>query len=517
MRSTATLAFVFSSALLGSGIASAQRAPGPLDQYLAESESDTPLQFSVGTAIQGTCQALAAIGGSQIPDPAQRDLFLRCNEIVQTASELNGSQTPPPRSLGFTDAQLAQTLQQYAGEEIAALADLAARAPSGQFSNIAGRLNALRLGAGSVGARARVAGLVTPDRAAREPRAFGPATDQLPRSLRNSVLPHYSLLSAAQVEGAAAPAAAAPAVESPWGWFTEATYGFGDRDPTVNEDGFDFDSYSATLGIDYNFGNGVIGASIGYDDYSADFDVLGLAVAGGDAEIRGASASLFAAFAGERASFNAIASYGEPESDVTRVVIYEETSPCTDCGTLQSLTGSPDARYFSFGATLAFDGRVGSWDLTPSVSLSIRNAEVDGYTESNSTVGGGLALVFEDQSIDSNRSIVALDLSRAIDRNFGVLVPSFRAEWHHEFEDEARTLTARFAFAPTMGVNPLTGNCFACFSFVTDTPDRDFGVVGAGLTFVFPSRIQAYVFAESVLGARDLSSSSIALGLRGQF
>jgi outer membrane autotransporter protein len=201
------------------------------------------------------------------------------------------------------------------------------------------------------------------------------------------------------------------------------------------------------------------------------------------------------------------------------VVAYEPEATCVGeaCGTTQELTGSPGTRYVAFAATVAYDAKLGSWDFTPSLSVSIRNADVDGYTEENNVVAGGLALRFDEQSIDSNRSIVGLDLSKAISRNFGVLTPTLRAEWHHEFEDEARTLSARFAFAPTNGIDPGNGNCFACFSFVTDTPDRDFYVLGAGLSFLFPGRIQAYVYAESLQGARDLDSTSIAVGLRGQF
>jgi outer membrane autotransporter protein len=510
--------FVSVLALLGCGVSGAQQAPGPLDVFLDRSDLDTDLQFSAGTAIQATCLELVDAGGASIPDPQQRDLFFRCQEVVHTAGDSNTGGTGNfPRSLGYTDQQLVNTIQQYAGEEITALGDLATRAPSGQFANIAGRLNALRLGTAISGARARTASLDYSSSRDREAYSAAPQEDFVPRALQSGLLPYQSLLSAAEAQDASTSQPAdAPIAASPWGWFLEANYNFGDRDATDNEDGFEFDAYSTTLGIDYSFDSGIIGASIGYDNYSADFEVRGLAVTGGEAKVKGGSASVFVVFFGENVSFNAIGSYGEPDSDVTRNVIYEPSSSCADCGTTQELSGSPGTRYLSFGATLAFNATLGSWDLTPSLSLSVRNADVDGYTEENSANSGGLALAFEDQSIDSNRSIVAVDLSRAISRNFGILTPSFRAEWHHEFEDEARSLSARFAFAPNDGIDG-NGNCYACFGFVTDTPDRDFGVVGAGLAFLFPSRFQAYMYAETLLGARDFNSTSIGLGLRGQF
>jgi uncharacterized protein with beta-barrel porin domain len=495
-------------ALLASGAAGAQVLP--LDQFVAESDQVTALQASAGTAIQATCTQLVNAGGLDIPDDRELDLFLRCQEVVRTAAEVN-SGTPAPRSLGYSDEKLAQTLQQYAGEELTSLQDLSTRAPSGQFANISGRLNALRLGTATPGGRARTASLLEDRAATRGSYAFAPDGSQ-----GGGFRPYDSLLAPAETASTASPEPASPRDTSPWGWFLDANYNFGDRDATVNEDGFDFDAYSATLGVDYLFGAGVWGVSFGYDDYGADFDVLGSAVRGGGASVRGLSTSAFFAIFGERLSFNAIASYGEPESNVTRKVEYEPESGCTDCGTTQTLTGTPGTDYFSFGATLAYEARAGGWDVTPSVSLSVRNADVDGYTERNSADGGGLALAFEDQSIDSTRAIIGLDLARPISRNFGVLTPNFRAEWHHEFEDEARTLQARFAFAPDGGIDD-NGNCFACFSFVTDTPDTDFGVVGAGLSFLYPNRLQAYLYAETLVGAQDFSSTSIAVGIRGQF
>jgi uncharacterized protein with beta-barrel porin domain len=240
----------------------------------------------------------------------------------------------------------------------------------------------------------------------------------VPRLLQSGVLPYQSLLPPAEAQSPSGSAqGSVPTVSNPWGWFLEASYNFGDRDPTVNEDGFDFDAYSATLGFDYAFNSGVFGASIGYDNYEADFEVLSSAVEGGDAKVNGASVSIFLAFFGEHVSFNAIASYGEPDSDVTRAVNYQPVTPCPDnvptCGTVQNLTGSPDTRHTSFGATLAYAGKAGSWDLVPSLSLSVRNADVDGYTETNDLGGGGLALAFEDQSIDSTRTIAMVLIQTA--------------------------------------------------------------------------------------------------------
>ena len=45
----------------------------------------------------------------------------------------------------------------------------------------------------------------------------------------------------------------------------------------------------------------------------------------------------------------------------------------------------------------------------------------------------------------------------------------------------------------------------------------DYGVAGIGLSAVFSQRVQLYLYYEALLGVSDLASSSLALGIRGQF
>lgn len=97
----------------------------------------TPLQRSVGNAIQATCGALGSAGVNQ-PSILQSDLYLRCNELVESARVLQGvdpDSTAADRSL-FTqrgpanETRLLNLLQQYSGEEVAARGVLATRVSS---------------------------------------------------------------------------------------------------------------------------------------------------------------------------------------------------------------------------------------------------------------------------------------------------------------------------------------------------------------------------------------------------
>lgn len=303
-------------------------------------------------------------------------------------------------------------------------------------------------------------------------------------------------------------------VGNPLGWFLESSYGFGDQDQTDNEDAFDFDAVSVTTGADYNFGSAVAGISVGFDRYKADFND-GFLVSGGDVEVEGVSGSLFGSWFGNHWSLSGIATYGSLSSDVSRVAQYASDNPACalGCGTDRLLTGKPDGDYVALGVTLGYQISAGGWDIEPSLGGVYRDVSIDGYTERDS-MNGGLALQYDDQKIKSTRSIVSVAFSRPISRSFGVLVPNLQLEWHHEFEDDVRAMQAKYAADTTSAT--CTG-AVSCFTFLTDQPESDFGVASVGLSAVFARRVQAYFIYEALLGVQDLNSSSIALGLRGQF
>lgn len=473
------------------------------------------LQISAGVAVQRACGALIREGGGGPPEAfalpgKQGDLFARCNELVQTADALQGTQaTPRTRNLQISADELLASLQQVAGEELLGQTTLSTRVTNGQFTNIAGRLNALRLGGASATLGGRIAALdpYDPDRAS----------------------PAYASFSAsgADLNGGAA-SGDIDISGSRLGWFLEGSYSTGDRDQSANEDGFDFDSTSFTLGLDYILDSGVIGVSIGVDEYQADFDNAVL-VSGGDLEVEGTSGSVFGAFYRGNFYVDAIVSFGNLDTDTTRIIQYASNNPnCMPVacpGENDILEGETDGDFLAGGATAGFDINRGRWDISTTLSLAYRDIDIDGYTETDAA-GGGLELSFADQTIESFRSILAIAFSGNFSRDFGVLSPQFRAEWHHEFQDTPQVLVAKYAVEQTLtipgaagpGVFSLNPNsCISCFAINSDEIDTDFGLVGVGLSAVFARRVQIYGAVDTLLGLDDISSTTISVGIRGQF
>jgi len=89
------------------GLCCAMFAMQAYSQNLADFVNDpangaTDIQIQTGNAVQRACSTLAGEGGFTL-DGEAGDLFLRCNEMVQTAISLQDptGQRPTPRDLGL--------------------------------------------------------------------------------------------------------------------------------------------------------------------------------------------------------------------------------------------------------------------------------------------------------------------------------------------------------------------------------------------------------------------------------
>ncbi len=501
--------------------------------------------IQAGTAIQNLCTAMKAAdytaptsGAAGGPgSTAAKNLFLRCNEIVQTANALVG-EGKTARKLGFNE--LATTVQQINGEETNAQSALALRVPSGQFSNIGARLNALRYGglasldrisAADTDSDPNAPVLANVEALHREYQAWNDLAAYSSSSDWRVLPVNYYLDDNA---GGAADSSQSGATsgyhaehDSPLGFFTEGGFGWGHRDETTNEDAFRYHSYSVTVGSDYRLANAVIGASVGFDRYSASFNPSGAspglpeAVVGGDSRVDGYSGSLFALWYSGNFSINGIATYGHLQSDVTRVVDYSGTNTtCFNCGpgSAVALRGDPDGHFAAGAVTAQYDFSFAGTLISPSVSANYRRVAIESYTEDDPSQSG-LALQYGEQNIESLRSIVGVNFAHVFSTSFGVVTPNLKAEWHHEFRDQPNDVIMRYAtiVAGVSGTEAAAAAGNFAFASPTDKPEANFGILGVGLTSLFANRLQSYVYYERLVGVSYLVSNALSVGVRAQF
>lgn len=483
---------------------------GPLDDF-ARNNGGSQLQIDIAAAIQSICPALVGSFGGlpnvlDAPDSANKDITLRCNELVLTAIDFADPNVTPSRTLGYTDSNdLLAALQQVTGEEIAAQNTMTSRASNSQVSNIAARLGSLRLaaaGAGTTGP-ATVVNL----------EIDGVGLDSVVAGLTNSIL------------GGGASADSDSRRRA--GFFINGSLNTGNRDQTFVENGFDFDAFGMTAGYDYAFDTGVLGVSIGYDQFSADFKNNQL-VSGGDVEADGFSVSAFGMKNYDKFFIDGIVSYGQLDYDMDRVLEYAsanvDPATCQCSNQNRDLISKTEGDHLTASVTAGFQSYVNDWLLQPTFGVSFRNYTIDGYAEVDTLTNGGMELRYGDQDIDSMRTVLGFQMSKAINREFGVLRPWMGVEWYHEFEDDATIMQAKYAQEDALAVSDpglgfgagLTG-CLSCFQISSEEPDTDFGVVGVGLSFVFPNFAQLLFYYEGLVGYNNLSSNAYTINFRRQF
>ena len=485
----------------------AQPDPNPLGDFAREN-GGTEVQIAVADAVMNICPTLAndLFMGNVLtaPDSPDKDLTLRCGELIQTSVDFNDPEAAPPRSLDYTDPDsLLSALQEVSGEELNSQSTMTVRTSNSQAANIAGRMNAIRigtLGAGSSGVAS----------------AFNLDINGVPMVTGEEMSP---LGGAASADGDGS--------ISPLGWFVNGSYNTGDSDDTDLQNGIDFDSYGITAGMDYRFNNNaVVGASIGYDDFDADFDSTAV-VSGGDLSSDGFTGALFGLMEFGDFYVDGVAMYGQLDYEMNRRMKYnsDNTDPNCQCPDQdRKIESDTEGNHYTLGINSGWVGYIDSWMLQPSLGLSYRNYEIDGYTEKDTFANGGMELRYDDQEVESLRSNLGLRVSRAFNQSYGVLMPTLSMDWYHEFEDDADNIKTKYAQEdelartdPELGFSSSLSDCLSCFTIRGEDPDADYGVIGAGMSLILPNQIQLLAHYEGLVGYDDLTSYAFTISIRGQF
>ena len=275
------------------------------------------------------------------------------------------------------------------------------------------------------------------------------------------------------------------------GAFLNIKYGSGEQDANGTEAGFDFDVIGVLGGVDYRFTDKFIGGiAIGYNRTSSDY--IGVA-SGSEFDINNYSFSVYGSFYPTDAIYlDFLASYGRNDYST------ERTFPVAG----QQADGDTDGNQFAVSATAGYQFNVKALTFGPYVQANWQRAEVDAYTET----GSGFALSVNDQTVKSFTSVVGVSADYAISTSFGIISPSVRVEWEHEFDNDSRVVVAQFASDPGSFMNLATAK-----------PDRDFFNVGFGVSTTLPQGITAFADFEILLGHEDLDNHTITVGARMQF
>jgi outer membrane autotransporter protein len=431
----------------------------------------TELQQQTGNAVTAVCRQLAAQQTTSSLNATQRDLFDRCGSMVQNANAINGLEDQP-KSLGLTPDELAAAVQTVAGEEVGATQSISTGLASNQIDTAIARLVSVRSGV-----RFGLAGLdvgTTEFLADLEPRPQG--------------------------------GAASADLVGKWGFFANAHYGFGDRDGTDREDGFDYDRWGLTAGADYRFtDNFIVGGLLSYSSINSNFDTS-RAVPGGGVDADAWGLGLYGTYYTERFYVDALVGYNQTDYDIDRRILLPlGNNPGTAAvPAARAAKASTDSNDWTFSLGGGMDFSSGNLTYGPFARLNYVNVSIDGYRERGAD---GLNLTVDDQDWESLTTTLGGQLSAALSQSWGVLVPQLRVGWVHEFQNDSNTFTAFYTADPRR--NSLISR--------TDDPDRDYAEVGVGVSAVLPNGIQAYFDYQTLLGHRYINDHLFGVGLRTEF
>ena len=443
----------------------------------------TSPEAAVGLAIENLCPQLLVRSRAGQNSGIQTDLFWRCGELIR-------DQSP--------QATQKNNLRQVAPEEIATQETDIVELSSNQLNSIGSRLAGLR-------------------------------SSMQSSSQQVSLNGTRSGLLGLNVSGYGSGAGDDIASSGRIGVYINATIGSGDKDETANESGFDIDSTALTLGVDYRLDGGAfIGAALGINSSESE-----MTNNGGDVESDGVSLMLYGTKSLSDSSYlEGTLGRGKYDYDTSRNLNYVADGSAVNQSALASTDADMTFASIGYGFSPASASAEGV-SISYTGRLNYLKADVDGFTETMSNQGAngfGMNLQMAAQEIESITSVLGVQASKVFSTDSGILVPFASLSYIHEFEDDARTIQARFAndpfsagFKQTNGTFP-SGNATVngqsvptIISIVTDAPDADYFRFAFGTSGILPGGKNWFVSADTVLGLTGTSYYSLTGGFRGEF
>lgn len=411
-------------------------------------------------------------------------VFSNVRELVQTANELLGGGTgrPTQYSLGVDSEGLGFALRWTAAEELSAQNSISTEFANTQIASLMSRITALRFG------------------------ASGFSLAGIPMTIGSDGL----MARAGSAKGGGASAdPVSDSIATKWGGFFNGSFGWGDREPTELEDAFAFDGKDLTGGIDYRFSRQfVLGGIVGYTKQRIDFDSTRSVVDGG-IESDGYSLTLYALNEWDGPYLSASLGWQSLSLDSTRIITYPSFNINTE-SVYATARGSTDSTTltatFNFGWPLNHN----AFGFEPYLRGEYSSNRIDAFKESSiNNLNGqpaGFDFSFDDQTIKSLDTALGFRVQYAFTPSFGVILPYFTGEFHHNFEDNVDSVRATYN-SSTAGV----------FELPEDNPDVDYYTLTAGASMVFKRGFQGFVQYRTVEGLQYVKNRNITVGVRAEY
>lgn len=289
--------------------------------------------------------------------------------------------------------------------------------------------------------------------------------------------------------GGAASSDELPEIFKQLGVFANIDGGFGNRNKTINEQSYNFDTQAVTVGVDYAFNDSfVVGAAFNNTRNNANF--LNQA---GQLYTASYSGSLFSSYNFNNFYIDSMASVGGLNYNSERQMSFFNTSA----------KGVTTGMQYASSLNVGYNHQIDEFIMGPYAGFDYTKTEVDGFSESG---GAGFAINYGKQDIESILSKLGARASYTWSLPWGVIAPQINAEWLHESSYNASANLVRFV----QGTN-------TSFAIHSDAPDRDFMRVGFNVSGQFANGLAGYIAYNSLVERRYATGHAFTSGIRLEF
>ncbi|MDD5632026.1 MAG: autotransporter outer membrane beta-barrel domain-containing protein [Methylococcales bacterium] len=288
------------------------------------------------------------------------------------------------------------------------------------------------------------------------------------------------------------------------GTFMNGVGGFGDIKATTQENAANFNNAGVLLGADYRITDHFLaGMAGGYTRISSDF-LRSIDVAGGNINADVYNVSLFSTYDIKDFYVDGSFTYGWSNYDAKRSVVILSNNSSSTGGANRIASSNPNGDQYSAALGLGYNFHKAALIMSPIARVNYLHGQIDSYTEQGAY---GLNLAVDKQKFESLQSSFGGQISYAFSQSFGVITPRTSFSWNHEFMNGSRNITARYSADPN----------FISFNAVTNSPDRDFAIFGAGVSSVLRGGVQLLFNYQTLLGYNRVTSHGFTAGARLEF
>jgi outer membrane autotransporter protein len=448
-------------------------------------------QSKMAQSINNFCRPLQAKTTPGVSPPGQVDLVNICVGLQNNAANLIDDDVPGPTFGLPTGAQVNAALQQLnGGTELLQPTNQASLLQTTQTSRQTSVVEA---------------------RLSRQREGTVLASSELP----STSVGQLAALNPQDLSGRLQLAQNQPAPEfvyttGPLGVYATGLGQFGTRDQTPTQTAYSFNNAGFVAGTDYRFSPQLIaGLAFGYTQSNVNFDTSTLSASGQFLNQNLFEGNLYATYAFTDALYmNAIAFVGGGSSNSQRHIVIPSTNPGGPNNNPQPVdqiaTGSFGSQVqgvsVSGGYTLPFGALV----LTPTLRFLYQHTGVDGFNENAFSVN----LRYDSSRVDTVLSALGGDAQYTLNTQFGLLYPTARFYWSHQFSPSNTTLTPSF-------INDASLN--SAFVMPGTPTSRNYYDLGVGIALQLSRNSSVFINYDSIIGISQTTYNSFTAGVRFTF